>query len=762
MKLRNNRLYILSGLPGSGKSYWLKNNQIEQSKIISTDFYRELLETSINYFDEFGKPKIRRLENNNNILFEQIIPTILETKLRNGETIFLDATNLDEKTRNKYANLANQYNIKTEIIIFDIPIEMCIKNDNDRLTSVSVSVIERMNTKFVRTSKHKYHIINEHTINDKIEFIDNEIDSSINIDAIGDVHGCLDELIELLLKGGYEFIESKQKTIPIDITKETSKYKNFYNKIPIHKDKRKVLLLGDVVDRGYNDINSLIFTINMINHGHYFILGNHELKLLRFINEYENGKQINTNATSLQTFNEYKLLSKEIQLIVKNFLNNSKYLYVQNKEDRKLYFTHADISSLENLSKARCVYGDNRNVKNKNDITINNDELLDRYCKYNNLNIELIRGHIPQTYDSKYVTSLENAVFIKGSLKMYKTDTKEILEVESTYDFNEKYNKTPLLIELEKLEKEKMIIKKENDNGLIVWKYSKRVFFDNLWHQHELLLKARGLITDKQGNIIVHPFEKIFNFNENKTGLDIPKDKEVIAVEKINGFLGCITKHPNNDELIYSTTGSITSDFCDYIKDFVPKKLENQILNYLKTNNNTLLFEVVHPIDKKQHIIQYDTTEEGLYLIGERNIKTGVNSNEYRLDKLGKEFDLKRPNHFKIKFGELQEKVKTSQLEGFVVRDTDKNQTPLLKFKTNYYLITKFLARMGEKQITEMFNNTNNFKQKVEEEFYELIDFCKNTFTLEQFKIMNKEEKTKKIISFLDNRQKNNFQEITF
>ena len=63
-------------------------------------------------------------------------------------------------------------------------------------------------------------------------------------------------------------------------------------------------------------------------------------------------------------------------------------------------------------------------------------------------------------------------------------------------------------------EKEKMIIKKENDNGLIVWKYSKRVFFDNLWHQHELLLKARGLITDKQGNIIVHPFEKIFNFNE--------------------------------------------------------------------------------------------------------------------------------------------------------------------------------------------------------------------------------------------------------
>ena len=54
----------------------------------------------------------------------------------------------------------------------------------------------------------------------------------MKIDIIGDVHGCFEELIELINKLGY----------------------TFNNEIPQHSDQRKLAFVGDLTDRGKNSI----------------------------------------------------------------------------------------------------------------------------------------------------------------------------------------------------------------------------------------------------------------------------------------------------------------------------------------------------------------------------------------------------------------------------------------------------------------------------------------------------------------------------
>ncbi len=281
---------------------------------------------------------------------------------------------------------------------------------------------------------------------------------------------------------------------------------------------------------------------------------------------------------------------------------------------------------------------------------------------------------------------------------------------------------TPIKQKLDELITKKLVrVKSYADKGLGVYKYNNKVFFDNLWHKSPYLLKARGLVLDNAGNIVQHPFDKIFNFNENGAGKSILPTQKVIAVEKENGFLACITRDPlDENKLLCSTTGSLDSDFVTYIQDLISPELEKAFLKYFKNNNVTLMFEAVHPEDP--HIIKYEKEDEGLWLIGAR----GKNENdkvlkEEELDTIAATLKLKRPSYFVEEFGQVVKRIASEKIEGYVIRDIA-TQEPILKLKTNYYLTTKFIGRMGKNNIDLMYKNPTLFKEKIEEEFYELVD----------------------------------------
>lgn len=104
------------------------------------------------------------------------------------------------------------------------------------------------------------------------------------------------------------------------------------------------------------------------------------------------------------------------------------------------------------------------------------------------------------------------------------------------------------------------------------------------------------------------------------------------------------------------------------------------------------------------------------------------------------ELQLRRPKWINTTFGAVKHKVSTSEIEGYMVRDA-LTQEPLLKFKTPYYLVTKFLGRMSDKKAKFMFGNPSVFKRDLDEEFYDLVDVLTTRFTCDEFLAMPDSER---------------------
>lgn len=252
--------------------------------------------------------------------------------------------------------------------------------------------------------------------------------------------------------------------------------------------------------------------------------------------------------------------------------------------------------------------------------------------------------------------------------------------------------------------------------GLFVLKYKNSVFYDNLWHLSPYLNECRGLVVDSEYNVIIKPFTKVFNHHEN--GTDIDRDELCTVVRKVNGFMGVATYNPDiSDGLIYSTTGSLDSDYVELVEKHV-SQYEARIKS---CGPCTFIFEICDETDP--HIIK---EELGAWLIGGSVYHNGesIPVLESVLDHLAYHWGCLRPeHHYAMRFSEVVKMAKECKHEGYMVYGRFSGKA--LKIKSPYYLITKFLARAGEKKLLEGILSESNHqaKQRVEEEFYPLIDF---------------------------------------
>ena len=284
-----------------------------------------------------------------------------------------------------------------------------------------------------------------------------------------------------------------------------------------------------------------------------------------------------------------------------------------------------------------------------------------------------------------------------------------------------------------------VMMKPTSKEGLFVLKYKKKVFYDNLWTP-ELEL-CRGTIVDRDFNVASIPFTKIYNYGIEDKAPTLSPDTVVTVYRKVNGFMAAITWH--DGEILVSTTGSIDSNYVQYVKDMMSlhsplEQWKDMLSSFCK---QTFLFECVHPNDP--HIIP---EQAGLYYLGTRwkdwddpVIHPNVGWIGYGFCKdLQVNFEL----GYNIPLSLLLNCVKDVQHEGFVCY-TDDGQA--FKIKSPYYLIKKFLARC---------NNTSkllhkNVKEKFDEEYYPLIDHVRANIKL--FTEMDEQERLEYIRSFLEN-----------
>lgn len=286
------------------------------------------------------------------------------------------------------------------------------------------------------------------------------------------------------------------------------------------------------------------------------------------------------------------------------------------------------------------------------------------------------------------------------------------------------------------LVEKKLVQKKTYPNGLSIFKYKKKVFWENLWHTDKRLLDARGMVLDAEGNKVIWPFTKVFNYQEN--GTTLPLDKKVIAVSKVNGYLACARWWKG--ELIVSTTGTLDSQYAKWAKELLA---DSEMFKVYP--EYTFMFEICHPEDP--HIIEEDS---GAWLIGCRYMRNGNMLSEMELDSLAQAHCFKRPKWFPTHFDHvLDMKRRRKDVEGWMVIDATSGET-VMKVKSNYYLSKKALMRMGDRRVDILFDNPSLIKESLDEEFWSVAEFITQEFSKEEWKEMNDQERRKVIEEYFN------------
>ena len=127
---------LLVGLPGSGKSTWLKDKE----GVLSTDALRELL---------LNDPNNQR---HNRLVF-RVLRDLLKQRLEIArEVTYVDATNLTPYERRPYIMLADLWDAEIEAVFFDVPLAECIRRNRARGRVVPEDVIQKMAGRLVAPS----------------------------------------------------------------------------------------------------------------------------------------------------------------------------------------------------------------------------------------------------------------------------------------------------------------------------------------------------------------------------------------------------------------------------------------------------------------------------------------------------------------------------------------------------------------------------------------------------------------------------------
>jgi predicted kinase len=102
----DNTLYIMVGLPGSGKSTYAKEFiKDQQVEYLSSDSLRAVF--GKNESDQSVTPKV----------FGHI-KTKVDEYLRDNKNVLVDATSVNRKERSDYINTAKKYNSKVVVVVF--------------------------------------------------------------------------------------------------------------------------------------------------------------------------------------------------------------------------------------------------------------------------------------------------------------------------------------------------------------------------------------------------------------------------------------------------------------------------------------------------------------------------------------------------------------------------------------------------------------------------------------------------------------------
>jgi len=400
----------LVGVSSSGKSTFTKKH-FKPTEVLSSDYFRALVSD----------------DENNQMVTPQAFEAlhfIANKRLELGLLTVIDATNVQEHARAQILRLAKDQNCLAVAIVLDIP-EKIIRERNaarpDR--NLGGNVISRQMDQFRKSIKrlekegfrYVYILSGEEIDNAEITRVplwNNKKSETGPFDIIGDIHGCYDELCELLKKLNYE----------VDAENFTAR----------HSEGRKVVFLGDLCDRGPKNIEVLNLAMNMTGADRaWCVAGNHDFKLSKYLN----GKNVKQTHGLDRTVEQLELQKPEFKEKVKTFIDKliSHYVF----DYGRLVVSHAGLKEkYHGRSSGRvrefCLYGETTGETDEYGFPV-------RFPWANEYRGKalVVYGHIPnpEVQEINNTACIDTGCVFGGKLTAFRYPEKEIVQVKAKKEY---------------------------------------------------------------------------------------------------------------------------------------------------------------------------------------------------------------------------------------------------------------------------------------------------------------------------------------
>ena len=261
-------MVLMVASSSGGKSTFAREH-FKPNEILSSDWFRSLV----------GED-----ENDQSVNSEtfEALHRVADLRLRGGRLTVVDATNLRPEDRAGLMRIAQENDLPAVALVLDPGLEVCqarsrIRPERANMPPHILTRHDHLLRKSIKSLPgegfRQVHILSGPEAMGPVEVAripgpSDKRDLKGPFDIIGDVHGCYQELLELLAKLGYEVDPAKPSAIS--------------------PEGRKAIFLGDLCDWGPSPAAALRLVMAMAREGSAMcVLGDHDQALLRLLSGRE-------------------------------------------------------------------------------------------------------------------------------------------------------------------------------------------------------------------------------------------------------------------------------------------------------------------------------------------------------------------------------------------------------------------------------------------------------------------------------------------
>lgn len=332
-------LVLLVGASGSGKSSFAAKHFLP-TEVVSSDRMRGWVADDENDQSATGDA------------FD-LLRYVVEKRLKGRRFTVIDATNVQPESRKGLIALAKKWHALAVAIVFDLPEAIAIERNAVRpdrqfgagpirrhvqALKRSLGGMNREGIRYVHRLRSVEDVDAVHIVRTRL-WTDRREETG-PFDIIGDVHGCADELEKLLGKLGYA-VSWNGKNVTVT-----------------PPEGRRVIFVGDLVDRGPRSPDALRIAKHMVDAGTgIVVVGNHDDKLKRHLD----GRNVKVSHGLAETIEQFAQEPPEFAAEMRQWLDSLISHYVL--DGGKLVVAHAGLKEemqgrASGAVRSFCMYGE--------------------------------------------------------------------------------------------------------------------------------------------------------------------------------------------------------------------------------------------------------------------------------------------------------------------------------------------------------------------------------------------------------------------